>query len=125
MPQRRSILVVDDDDEVRDAICSLLSLQYDVSTAVDGIDGYEKAVAQAPPDLIISDVSMPRLDGIAMIRRIREHSAFRRVRVIFLTGQVSAPNMMDALCASPFAYLPRTTDPGILEEKVKRALASG
>lgn len=57
-----TLLVVDDDEETREALRALLSREYDVSTAVDGVDGYEKTI-ENPPDLIISDVTMPRLDG--------------------------------------------------------------
>jgi CheY-like chemotaxis protein len=93
-----------------------------VTLAIDGIDGYEKANEQPLPDLIIADVSMPELDGIAMVRRIRENDALRRVPVIFLTGQMSPANVIAGLSVGTFAYLPKPTDSAVLEGKVKRAL---
>jgi CheY-like chemotaxis protein len=121
--RRYSVLVVDDDEEIREAVCALLSRLYDVSTAVDGIDGYEKAL-QHPPDLIISDVTMPRLDGFAMVRRIRKHDALRRLRVIFFTAQMLTPSVLEGLSVGPFAYLAKSIDPALFEKKVKRALTS-
>jgi CheY-like chemotaxis protein len=122
-PPRQSILVVDDDEEIREALCGLLSADYDVSTAVDGVDGYERTV-EHPPDLIISDVLMPRLDGIGMVRRIRENEDLRHMRVIFFTGQMSSSSVLEALSVGPFAYLAKSTHPALFEKKVKRALSS-
>src|SRR5271155_11260 len=88
MPPRKSILVVDDDEEMRAAIYVALSPKYRVILAVDGIDGYEKAKEQPPPDLIIADIAMPRLDGLAMARRIRETDALRNVPIVFMAGRM-------------------------------------
>jgi CheY-like chemotaxis protein len=118
---RKSILVVDDDDEMRAALTALLSCTYGVTVAVDGIDGCEKAI-ERQPDLIIADVRMPRLDGVAMIRRIRESESLRSVPVIFLTGQMSAQQVTEGLSVAPFAYLPKPTDPCLLQKRVQRAL---
>jgi DNA-binding response OmpR family regulator len=119
---RKSILVVDDDDGMREAIYLLLCPKYRVTLALDGVDGYVKANEQPPPDLIIADVSMPELDGITMVRRIRENHALRRVPVIFLTGLMSPANVIAGLSAGTFAYLPKPTDSNVLESKVTRAL---
>ncbi len=121
-PIRKFILAVDDDEGMRAAIHGMLSLKYRVALAVDGIDGCEKAIAEPRPDLIIADVAMPRLDGIAMVRRIWEKEAPRRVPVIFLTGQMSPACLLAGLPAGSFAYLPKPTDPAVLEMKVNRAL---
>ncbi|HXN31063.1 MAG TPA: response regulator [Polyangiaceae bacterium] len=121
-PVRKLILVVDDDEGMRAAIYGMLSLKYCVTLAIDGIDGYEKANGQPRPDLIIADVAMPRLDGIAMVRRIWASDAPHRVPVIFLTGQMSPANLMAGLPPSSFAYLSKPTNPAVLEMKVDRAL---
>ena len=107
---------------MREAICAVLSPRYNMVQAVDGIDGCTKANETPPPDLIITDVAMPQLDGIAMVRRIRAAHPLRRVPVIFLTGQMSAANVIAGLAVGTFAYLPKPSDPEVLEKKVKRAL---
>jgi CheY-like chemotaxis protein len=116
------ILVVDDDEDLRDVLGMVFSPIYCVRFAVDGMDGYTKAHDQPRPDLIISDVSMPYLDGITMIRRIRESDELRSVPVIFFTGLMSPESAFAGLSVGTFAYLSKTCAPGVLESKVNRAL---
>jgi len=118
----KCILVVDDDEELRDTIATVLTPRYCVRLAVDGIDGYARAMEQPRPDLIIADVTMPGLDGISMVRRIRESDELRRVPVIFFTGQMSPESVVAGLSTGTFAYLSKTCSAGVLEDKVKRAL---
>ena len=120
--RRKSILFVDDDQAMRAVIDIILSANYCVTLAIDGVDGYMKANEQPTPDLIITDVSMPNLDGIAMVRRIRESNALHRVPVIFLTGQTSPASVIAGLSIGTFAYLSKPTTPELLEKKVKSAL---
>jgi phosphoserine phosphatase RsbU/P len=119
---RRCILVVDDDEGMREAVGLVLAPTYRVRYAFDGVDGYDKANELPHPDLIIADVSMPRLDGITMVRRIRATTALCRIPVIFLTGQTSVASIIAGLAVGTFAYLSKTAAPGVLEGKVKRAL---
>jgi two-component system chemotaxis response regulator CheY len=119
---RKYILVVDDDEDLRDAMALVLSPSYGVRVAVDGMDGYTKAHDQPHPDLIIADVSMPGLDGISMVRRIRESDALRRVPVIFFTGQMSPESVEVGLSVGSFAYLSKACASGELEDTVRRAL---
>jgi CheY-like chemotaxis protein len=122
-PPRKAILVVDDDEGMRASLYDMLSLEYRVTLAVDGIDGYAKANDQPPHDLIIADVNMPRLDGVTMVRRIRENDALRHVPVIFFTGQVSPADLVAGQAVGSFAYLSKAIDPDLLENTVKLALS--
>jgi DNA-binding response OmpR family regulator len=122
-PPRKFILFVDDDEEMRTAIYNRFSREYRVSLAIDGVDGYLKANLQPKPDLIIVDIAMPLLDGITMVRRIRENTALRQVPIIFLTGRTSPASLIEGLAVNPFAYLPKSGDPDVLEQKVKHALS--
>ncbi len=124
LPQtlRKCILVVDDDEDLREILALMLSPSYRVTFAVSGADGYRKAHDQPPPDLIITDLSMPDLDGVTMVRRIRESDELRRVPVIFFTGQTSPDSVIPGLSDGTFAYLSKTSAPGVLQSKVKCAL---
>ncbi len=80
------ILVVDDDDSLRELLrMHLSSAGYEVSTAADGISaGYQ--VLNNPPDLILSDVNMPHMDGFAFVAALRSDATLRDIPVIFLTS---------------------------------------
>ncbi len=118
----KRILVVDDDEGTLRAIAALLSGEYDVFTASDGVEGLQAAIVH-PPDLIIADVWMPRGDGVTMVQRIKQIEALRHVPVIFLTGQTSVHSVVAGISAGAWAYLPKPIDPDILERKVRGALA--
>src|SRR5580658_3955114 len=121
--ERKSILFVDDDEGMRAAIYGLLSPKYHVTLAVDGADGCAKAHEEPRPDLIISDIAMPLLDGIAMANQIREDESLRAIPIIFLKGQMSPSTLLSAPhLGLPFTHVPKSADPRLLETKVKRAL---
>jgi CheY-like chemotaxis protein len=86
MASGTTILVVDDDEWSVRMVSSLLSARgYRITTAGDGQEGLIRA-RQAHPDLIISDVVMPDMDGWAFVKHLRADPAFAFVPVIFLTG---------------------------------------
>ena len=81
-----TILVVDDDESIRDLLRMHLSAAgYEVHVAEDAIAaGY--LVLRSPPDLIISDVHMPHMDGFEFIAALKADSTLPRIPVIFLTS---------------------------------------
>ena len=119
------ILLVEDDAATRTALAQWLSYEYVVVTAVDGLDALEVAAAMRPaPDVILTDVWMPRLDGISMVKRIKEMESLRRVPVIFLTGQTSAQSVVAGISAGARAYLPKPIELDTLNRKLRSALVS-
>ena len=85
-PARRRILVVDDNRDSADSLALLLTLQgSEVRTAYDGLEAVE-AAAVFQPDVVLSDIGMPRLNGYETAQRIREQSHGRRVALIAMTG---------------------------------------
>ena len=121
-PSRKSILVVDDDEDVRTAIYEALSPQYRVTLAADGLDGYEKAHEHPSPDLIIAAIAMPRLDGLSMARRIRETDALRRVPIVFMSGRMPSAAVLAVSYVDPFSCLPKPANLAVLTRAVKRLL---
>ena len=81
-----SVLVVDDHEDSRAALAILLRLLgVDVRTARDGEEAWEEIVS-APPDLILCDLQMPRLDGFALVRRLRADPRGRGIVAIAVTA---------------------------------------
>lgn len=119
---KKRVLVVDDDEETRHAIAALLRPRYDVVVAADGLEGVHAASTPPHPDVIVADVSMPRLDGLSMARVIKEMPALRRIPIIFLSARTSPANVVAGIMAGARNYLLKPVDPYVLETKLRRAL---
>ena len=84
MPKK--ILVVDDTPDARELMASILALeQFEVVQAADGVEGIDQARSESP-DLIITDLTMPRLPGLEMIHRLREMDEFKTVPILAVTS---------------------------------------
>ena len=87
MHQSANILVVDDEPVIRDSIAEILRLHgYQVLTASNGIEGLE-AISQNIPELIISDIIMPEMNGYQFYQRVRSNSEWLWVPFIFLSAK--------------------------------------
>lgn len=98
--RKHKILVVEDDQNIRMTLTEMLRLQgFNVVTARDGDEGYLQAVAHQP-DLIITDLNMPILDGVELARLIRrERSRLGRIPIIALSANLDEfhlPEKMNA-----------------------------
>ncbi len=87
MEQRPNILVVDDDPDVVEAITTVLEGvdEYDVRTARDGLQCMQ-AIKEDLPDLVILDLLMPRMDGFAVVRDLRENPRYSKLPIMILTS---------------------------------------
>jgi signal transduction histidine kinase len=101
---RARVLVVDDNADLRSYLSSLLSEHYEVSTAADGLAALE-AVREAAPDLVVSDVMMPRLDGVGMVRQLRANPSTASLPVILLSARVGEESAITGLDAGSDDYL--------------------
>ncbi len=112
------ILVVDDEDAVREAVKRALRLDgHDIELARDGQEALE-AVAASPPDALILDVLMPRLDGLQVCRRLR--SSGDRTPILMLTARDAIGDRVTGLDAGADDYLVK---PFALEELLARVRA--
>ena len=81
------VLVIEDQTIMRENLVTLLELEgFQVTSAENGQQGLDLAL-RAPPDLVLCDVMMPRLDGYGVLERLLQHPATRRVPLIFLTAK--------------------------------------
>ncbi len=92
MNSKIRILIVDDESEIRDALSRHFRfLGYDVDTAGNGQEGLDK-LAESKFDIVVSDIVMPVMNGVALLRIIRRE--FPMVHVIIITGYVTQENVM-------------------------------
>lgn len=119
------IVACDDESHITRAVSMKLSRAgFTVETAADGQFGWE-AIRREPPALLITDYQMPRLDGLGLIRRLREDPATREIPVILLTAKGYELNhdelirelQLTAIMVKPFS-------PRDLLEKVREILNS-
>jgi DNA-binding response OmpR family regulator len=118
----KKILAVDDHNHIVRLIQVNLSKEFSVATAGDGEEGLEKAKLEKP-DLIILDVIMPRKDGFAMLRELKEDPALRGVPVIMLTVKAQNADIVRGLHEGAAYYLPKPFHPSELQALVRRVLA--
>ncbi len=98
------ILVVEDNAEVRQFLVETLGEHYSVTTAPNGADGVEQALAQ-PPDLIISDVMLPGMSGNQLVQHLREHAELDQTPIVILTARADAELRLELLQSGAQDYL--------------------
>ena len=114
-----SILAVDDSKTMRDMIALTLNAAGMTTTlAEDGVHGVETLEAMEPPDAIISDINMPRLDGFGFIEAVRAREAFKGTPILLLTTESGADLKARARSAGASGWIVKPFDP----EKLVRAL---
>jgi DNA-binding NtrC family response regulator len=117
---RPRLLVIDDDRLMRKLLGRLLTGKgYDAVVAEDGAQAQE-LFAQESFDLVLTDVNMPKVDGLAVLKQIRERDP--DMPVIMFTGSPSAASAMGALRLEATAYLIKPIDPAKLIAEVEKAL---
>jgi EAL domain-containing protein (putative c-di-GMP-specific phosphodiesterase class I)/ActR/RegA family two-component response regulator len=119
--QRGRVLLVDDDPAIRRDYAKVLRrLGFQVAVAGDGQDAIEQLPGGAF-DLIISDLSMPRMDGLAFLRGVRQHDL--DIPVVLMTGEPDLDSAVAAVEYGAFRYLTKPVDIDKLAEVVGRAVS--
>ena len=118
-------LVVDDSAVIRELIAVNLELEgFMVTCASDG-EAALRAVREVVPHVITLDVVMPRLDGIATARRLREDPTTADIPIVMVTGRSSAADLARGLEAGVEAYVTKPFEPSELVEVVRRYALRG
>ena len=116
------LLLVDDEPGIRTAVQAYLEDEgFEVTTAIDGEEGWNKA-QQFFPDLIISDVMMPRCDGYELLKRLREDERLGGTPVIFLTAKGMTIDRTQGYLAGVDDYISKPFDPDELIARVRNVV---
>jgi len=120
--KKPQILLIDDEPGLRNAVRTFLEDEgFIVTIAVDGEDGWEKA-QQFLPDLVISDIMMPRCNGYKLLERIREDERLSGTPVIFLTAKGMTLDRTQGYLAGVDDYISKPFDPDELSARVKNVI---
>jgi DNA-binding response OmpR family regulator len=115
---RGSVLVVDDDEMIVGLVGhALAAAGYRVVTAATGSEALAR-VAEALPDLIVSDVNMPDMDGFTLVQRLRENPRLRSMPLLFLTSRAEASDVVAGMSLGADDYLFKPFDIGELVARV-------
>jgi len=114
-----NILVVDDDDVIRDTLCELLSGEYACQTADTAEQALTKLKAQ-PFDVVLTDISMPGLTGMELLSRVRR--LYPDTPVIIISGLADEEQAQSLLELGAFDYLLKPFRLEVVENSVRRAV---
>lgn len=116
------ILAVDDSPSMRDMVrIALTDAGYEVTQATDGQEALELA-RRGSFDLVLSDVNMPGMDGIALIRALRSESAYKHTPILMLTTESSVERKHEGKDAGATGWIVKPFDPEQLVATMQRVL---
>ena len=121
LPGRKSLLIVEDNDDLRHYLAQLFTADFAVILAADGVEGWEQAHALLP-DLVVSDVMMPRSDGLELCQRIKQHPRTMHIPVVLLTARTAAVQELEGLETGADDYVSKPFNPQVLHAKVSAIL---
>ena len=106
---RPLVLIVDDNADMRGYLARILSNRYRVILAKDGLEGMEQA-RTFPPDLILTDLMMPRMSGNDLLKAVRSDRSLRATPVVFLTARAGTEARVESLEAGSDDYIAKPFD---------------
>ncbi len=119
--QKPSVLVVEDNPDIQNYIGTLLENKYQLRYASDGKEGLAKAT-EFLPDLIITDLMMPVMDGFELAQQIRQNNILNHIPIIVITAKTSDQDRQQAFESGADAYLFKPFNAGELQLRVAKLL---
>ena len=118
---QRKLLIVDDDQDIREALEAIFASEYEVHLAEDGLEALEQ-VREVKPDLVLLDIMMPRMDGYQTCLRLRNDAATSHIPVIFLTTKSEPQSESFALELGADDFITKPFNIEVLRARVKRRI---
>lgn len=117
------VLVVDDEENIREVVAYVLEMKgFIADNARDGKEALEK-IAREKPDIIILDVTMPRMGGFELCRRLRKSCSLRDIPIIFLSAQRRISGAAGNIPGAPIEYIEKPCDFEYLIKKINTLIA--
>lgn len=115
------VLVIEDNDDMRNFLVNVLKKKYQVESAVDGYEGWEKA-QQLIPELIVSDLMMPNMDGLQFTEKMKNDPRTSHIPIILLTAKSAIESRLEAMKYGADDYITKPFSPIYLEARVENIL---
>lgn len=118
----KTILIVDDSESIREVVSFTLETEgYNVLVGVDGVDAQKHLTGQ-DIDLVVTDLHMPNLDGIGLIKEVRNREEYKRIPILFLTTESQQEKKMEAKDAGATGWIIKPFVPAKLIAAVKKVI---
>jgi CheY-like chemotaxis protein len=120
-PVKKKVLIVDDNHDILDLLEVFLFGKYDCVTALNGFEGL-KTARELAPDLIITDIMMPVMDGIKFLNSLREDQTMAAIPVIAITSFVKKTNVKSLMSVGFSAVLTKPFSRDVIIGTVEKTL---
>ncbi|MGB0372370.1 MAG: response regulator transcription factor [Opitutales bacterium] len=117
------LLIVDDDADLLEVLVDELSPDYHTVTAADGSAALDE-MQKCFPDLVVSDIMMPVLDGVSLLREIKKNVQTAHIPFILLTARASVESQVEALGVGADDYVPKPFVMPVLEARIRNLIES-
>ena len=114
---RKSILICDDEEGIRESLKLILEKEYDLSFAANGNEALE-AITRSPADIVIMDIKMPRMDGIETMRKIKKLRP--DIKILVTSGYKSVETATEAIQAGASEYIVKPFDKNEILKAVQK-----
>ncbi|MBR1932953.1 MAG: response regulator [Prevotella sp.] len=115
------LLIVEDNDDLRQFLVSILQSDYQVTEASNGREGLEKAQTEQP-DFILTDVMMPEMDGLEMVHRIKADQTISHIPIVILSAKASMDDRLEGLRAGVNDYITKPFSATYLKQRMQNII---
>jgi two-component system, chemotaxis family, chemotaxis protein CheY len=120
----KKILVIEDDEALCWLLQRILSVKYEVTIMRNGMDGMNWLLNGNTPDLIVSDLNMPSLDGIELMQKIRFSGFLRGIPVMILSGDQNPAKKKQCMDLGAARYIMKPFEPSFVLSEVENVLGA-
>lgn len=120
---RLHILVVEDEEEIRSYLKSELSDEYKVETCNNGKEAYD-FILRTLPDLVISDIMMPEMDGLTLCRKLKQNTTVNHVPIVLLTAKSKPEDTLEGMEIGADAYIVKPFNTELLKSTIANLIAN-
>ncbi|RZJ73998.1 MAG: hybrid sensor histidine kinase/response regulator [Flavobacterium sp.] len=120
---KKSVLIVDDDDEIRNYLLTLFGQHYVVFGAANGQQGFESAKKNVP-DVVVTDLNMDEIDGLELCRKLKSDSDLGHIPVVLLTASSASETELEGITGGADDYITKPFDSDILLARIETLLKS-
>jgi len=117
---KKTVLIVHPDADFRTRLRALLEEHYTVIEAKDGMEVVELSSTIAAPGMIVSDTTMPRVDGFTLAKILRNNPTMKKVPIMFVSAQHSPQLVTQAMVIGVSQYFPKSTPIATIAEKIRK-----